>query len=250
MNVAFGTLIILFLLSPGFALRYTFLKGPYSRKISKPPTSEEVFWSIIPAVIIQLICVSLLSCMSVHPDLREFYWIAVGASHAEMDFTLILADIPWFLLYQCTLILIAAVLGYCTRIAAIRFQWDKKLSFLEVPNEWYYLFSGRILDDYQLIELIQVDLLTHSSEGDIIYCGVLKDYFLNAQGAIDRIYLSNVYRRTFKNDSVSGRTMQDKSVDERYYSMPGDYMVFFGKEITNLNVTYYQLLTEEDLKDE
>jgi hypothetical protein len=116
-----------------------------------------------------------------------------------------------------------------------------------VNNDWYYLFSGRILDIPESIELVQVDVLVSSDHGNVIYCGILDDYFLSDEGGIDKLYLLNVYRRSFISDSsVEKNEFVDKEMDERYYNMPGDYFVVFGREILNINVSYYYLSAEND----
>ncbi len=122
---------------------------------------------------------------------------------------------------------------------------DKKLNFLKINNDWYYLFSGRILDQPGQIEFVQVDALVGSDNGNLIYCGILNNYFLSPEGSIDKIYLSNVYRRSLSEDltfeDMKSKKFTEKEFDERYYNMPGEYFVLFGNQILNINVTYYYL---------
>ncbi|MEM9260129.1 MAG: hypothetical protein AAGA62_10820, partial [Bacteroidota bacterium] len=71
---------------------------------------------------------------------------------------------------------------------------------------------------------------------------------------IDRLFLSDVYRRNFSQDvaekppgkrkkphySVNEVTVA-KDFDERYYRMPGNYLVIPFGEIRNLNIIYTRL---------
>jgi len=107
----------------------------------------------------------------------------------------------------------------------------------------YYPFSGRILDNPENVEFVQVDILVKSDHGNLIYCGILNNYYLSPDGSIDKIYLLNVYRRSFSSDSIEeSKNFLDKELDDRYYNMPGEYFVIFGREILNINVTYYNLI--------
>jgi hypothetical protein len=60
-----------------------------------------------------------------------------------------------------------------------------------VSNEWDTLFSGRKLDKRvrENIEYIQIDALVSTSEGDVVYCGILKHYILNKNG-LDKIFFA------------------------------------------------------------
>ena len=240
MNIAFGTLLILFLLSPGFALRYAFLRGPYSRKISKPAYSDEVFWAIIPSVIIQLIGLTILIHLGVEVAIKDIYYLLLASDKGKIDFDTLESNLFPFLAYQILLIFSSALLGFCIRRLSIKLSWDKKFSFLKVGNDWYYLFNGRILDNPEAIDLIQIDILS----GDVIYCGTLDKFFLTSDGAIDRLYLRDVYRRSFSHDHKQDNAPKDE--DERYYNMPGEYFVIFGKDIQNFNITYYILSESKD----
>ncbi len=92
------------------------------------------------------------------------------------------------------------------------------------------------------IELIQVDALINSSEGNFIYSGILENFFLSKDNGLDRIYLSNVYRRRLKDDldaDVPNVGYLARHQDTRYYSMPGYLFVATYDKIINMNITYY-----------
>ncbi len=243
MNIALGTLLILFLLSPGFIIRYTFLKGPYSRKNYKPSVTTEIFWAIIPAVFLQLSGLYLLQISGYEVDFRFIFLLLTGSDKIT-DFTLLSINLGGFLIYFLIISLLAAGIGFVGRWLVMHWQLDKKLGIFKINNEWYYLFSGRMLDTAEEIDFIQVDALVQTPEGVVIYCGVLNDFYLTSDGGIDRLYLVNVYRRKFADDYIVAN-VEPKNLDDRYYNMPGDYLVIFGQTLLNLNLTYYKL--KEDL---
>jgi hypothetical protein len=238
-NIALGTLIILFLLSPGFIIRYTFLKGPYSRKNYKPSVTTEIFWAIIPAVFLQLSGLYLLQALGFAIDFKILYLLLTG-SDKIVDFSLLSANLGGFLFYFLVISFLAAGMGFIARWLVMHWQLDKKLGIFKINNEWYYLFSGRLLDKADEIDFIQVDTLVQTTEGVVIYCGVLNDFYLTSDGGIDRLYLVNVYRRKFADDYIVAN-LEPKKLDDRYYNMPGDYLVIFGQTLINLNLTYYKL---------
>lgn len=249
MNIAFATILLLFLLLPGFAIRYSFLQGRYSRKFYKPPITEEIFGSILPAIIIQLTGIVVIENFH-NISLETIYYLLIGSSNKTIDFQLIKSSLPLFTCYQLTLILLSLAVGVIVRIIIVKTRLDlnQNLQFLKARNEWYYLFSGDILDPDNRFDFIQIDVLINSDNGNVIYCGILQEYFLSSDGGIDKIYLSYVYRRKFESDEKETPNKEDvpippinKEFDERYYNMPGDYFVLFGKEILNINITYYHL---------
>lgn len=218
MNIAFGTLVIIVLLSPGFVCRYAFLKGPYSRKNFKPSISNDVFWSVIPAVFIQLTAFIFLKFVGANPSLKDIYLLIIGAEN--IDFEAIESGITPFLIYSVIILSLSYLPGSLARWTVIRFNLDLKYNILKVNNEWYYLFSSKLTNEE--VDFIQLDILVNSDKGTMLYSGILDDYFLNKEGGIDRLYLIKVHR-------------------DRKYEMPGDYFIIFGKEILNINLTYFRL---------
>ena len=221
MNVAFGTLLILIFLSPGFVCRYAFLKGPYSRKNFRPTLSDEIFWSVIPAFFIQLIALSFLKLFGIQPAVKDIYLMVIGS--ADINFKLIYDGLGLFLIYSFLLLVFSYLAGASARHIVSHYKLDLKYNILKVNNEWYYLFSGKLAQSK--VDLIQLDVLVHSSKGTTLYSGILEDYFLNKDGGIDRLYLIKVYRDT-------------------KYEMPGDFFVVFGKDILNINLSYFGLKEE------
>lgn len=249
MNLALSTVVLLFLLSPGFVFRFCFLSGPYSKEVYKPSATEDIVWSIIVAIFLQLSAISLLDLWGHVANLQFLYSIVKGDDADKIDFSAVNSHTTFFLIYALILLLIASVLGLLLRKLVIGTNLDMKYSFLKINNDWYYIFSGRILQEkVKLIDFIQIDALVNTSEGEYIYCGILEDFFLTKEGGLDRLYLKNVYRRKLVNDIRTAQKYypQSKKFDERYYSMPGEYFVIFHKNVLNLNVTYYQLEEGEE----
>lgn len=219
MNVAFSTLIILILLSPGFVCRYSFLKGPYSRKNFRSAPTDEIFWSVIPAFFIQLLGIAAIQMLGFSLSIKDLYLIIVGAEE-HINFETINEGLFPFMIYMGLALTISFLLGSLARRVVSKFDLDLKYNILKVNNEWYYLFSAKLADED--IDFIKLDVLVRSEKGTMLYSGILDDYFLNKDNGIDRLYLLGVQR-------------------DKHYEMPGDHFIIFGKEILNINLTYFKL---------
>jgi hypothetical protein len=248
MNLILGSILLFILISPGLIFRYSYLQGTYSKQTFKISAVDEIFWAVIPAFVFQLAGILIIIHFTIYQvRLDQLYQILTGAD-SEIDFNFILGSLPVFLVYILILIIIAAVLGLSTRFIVRKFQLDLRYPFLKVNNEWYYLFSGEILDlldtpgESKNVEMIQIDVLVSTGDGTMVYSGTLENYFLSKDNGLDRIYLSNVYRRKMKDDLDRTKPnvgYLDRYLDERYYAMPGDLFVVTYDKIINLNVTYH-----------
>jgi hypothetical protein len=252
MNIALGAVLILLLLFPGILLRFAYLGGPYSRKNLQTSLVDELLLSLIPAIVLQTTGFWFVEYVIRQDiDLGLLYQLITGPSPAfpqPIDFQRIEAALIFFSLYHLALFAIAVFLGRGIRQLVTRYNWDIRYHSLRFNNEWYYLLSGRIVDfpdmpgDSDSIDLVLVDVLTETKEGSYLYCGVLQKYYLSPTQGLDRIYLSNVYRRLLKDDRTDQPAdFAAKESDARYYTMPGDLFVIPFAQIRNLNVTYYTL---------
>lgn len=266
MSLVFGSVFLFILISPGLIFRFSYLQGTYAKLTFKVSAVEEVFWALVPALFMQVVGILIVE-NTFHQTIRLDILYCLITGSEEIDFKTIRPDLFPFLLYLSVLIVASVLLGITTRILVRKLKLDLFLAFLRFGNEWYYLLSGEILNlakrtgdpnapwyipfrDYldtlrkrkSRIELIQVDALVNSSEGNFIYSGILENFFLSKDNGLDRIYLSNVYRRKLKDDldaDTPNVGYLARHLDERYYSMPGYLFVITYENIINLNITYY-----------
>lgn len=249
MNIALGALVLFLLLFPGIILRIAYLNGPYSVKNIQSSLVDELVLSLIPAFILQAIGFLLAEhCFGFNIDLKTIYQLIVGATvdKYKPDFASIESSIGYILAYNLCLFLLALALGKGGRFLVQRWNLDIYMPSLRFNNDWYYLFSGRILDEPGAIgssldiEWAIVSVVVETKEGTYIIRGVLEDYFLSKDG-LDRIYLSTVYRLKLGEDLEAKKKTENLDVDDRYYSMPGEFFVIPYKEIKNINVDYFRL---------
>jgi hypothetical protein len=177
-----------------------------------------------------------------------------------------------FVLYCTVVYIIAWYLGGVARRVVVKNKLDIQYPILRLHNDWHYILSGLILDfpgqpgDSENVNTIWIDALVENKEGNVIYSGILKHYVLSKEDGLDRLYLTAVQRRLFKDDVVQEFSGHDEAsnadagventvdydveqqdeltTDDRYYFMPGDYFILPYQEIKNLNIIYYR---EEEL---
>lgn len=252
MNLLFSSILLFILIAPGLIFRFSYLQGTYAKLNFKASAIDEVFWALIPALFFQLAAVLFLEAVfSVNIRIDVFYQLINGDESAGIDFKLLRAGFFPFLMYTLGLIVFSAITGRLLRAVIRKFKLDIRYRFFRLNNEWHYLFSGEILDfpdvpgESENIEIIQVDLLTNTAEGSVIYSGILQDYYLSKDNGLDRIYLSQVYRRKLKDDLAYAEQSDVQKLDERYYQMPGELFVIQYDKIVNMNVTYHRFSTED-----
>lgn len=249
MNFAFGALLIFIILFPGILFRKGYTSGPYSKKTPGKPFFDELLQSLMPALLLQLTAFLLAEWLfAVNIRLNTLYKLLIGnyADISAAEFSLIRQSIPRFLLYNVLLLGCSYGLGLLARHLVTIWKLDLTVPVFRFKNEWYYILSGKYLDfpavpgEANQIELVFVDVLVETKECSVLYCGVLDDFILSKEQDLERIYLSNVYRRKLSDD-VKGERPDDKSADERYYEMPGDLFVIPFAQIKNINIKYYTL---------
>lgn len=251
MNLLFSSILLFILIAPGLIFRFSYLQGTYAKINFKVSAIDEIFWALIPALFFQLTAILLLETFSMHVRIDIFYQLINGDASADIDFNAMKSGFPSFLIYTGTLILFSAAMGRTMRTVIRKLKLDIRYKFFRLNNEWHYLFSGEILDfpdvvgESENIEIIQIDLLANTGEGTVIYSGILQDYYLSKDNGLDRIYLSQVYRRKLKDDLAHAEQSDIQKLDERYYQMPGELFVIQYDRIVNMNVTYHRFSLED-----
>jgi len=259
MNIAIGALILLLLVFPGILFRFGYLNGPYSRKNFQTSITDEIVLSLIPAFLIQstaYIIIEQWFGYDINLSLL-FRMIADIKLIDPPEYNNIEHALVWFSVYNIITCIFGFLAGKVFRNMVYRFDWDIKFHSLRFNNEWYYLLSGRILDfphntgNSKEIDFVRVDVLCESKDNTIIYCGILREFYLSKTEGLDRIYLTNVYRRKLEADSPRELNVPlENEFDNRYYKMPGDVFIIPYSQVKNINISYYIIEFEaEDNKE-
>lgn len=280
MNLTLG--FIAFFISiviPGILFRRFFFFAEFSKQFNtKDPVLHSIFFSIIPGIFLQIICVF-------------FYNLFIGFESSYLDVFTIIRDITsdgnketqkptenflnneiiTFLLYSFFVFLFSVFLGWASS-RFIRFQkWDKKYKLFRYKNQWYYIFSGEVLGMKKFEEahsnffkpnkgkaqdtlLTFADVLVSVSDQNDrkeLYSGYVVDYDLKSDDItqLDKIYLIDTHRYkkkeiildedgNEKNEKNENKKNKNSLQSRNRIKVPGDIFILKAKNIVNLNLTY------------
>lgn len=278
MNLTIG--FIAFFISiviPGILFRRFFFYGEFSKQFNtKDPVLHSMFFSIIPGIVLQLICVF-------------FYNLFIGFESSYLDVFTIFRDITsdgtngtqkptehfinneiiTFLLYSLFVFTFSSFLGWASsRFIRVR-KWDKKYKLFRFKNQWYYIFSGEVLnmkkfeqahlDSFKINKgkdqdtlMTYADILVSVSDQNDrkeLYTGYVVDYDLKSDDItqLDKVYLIDTHRYKKKDKFFDKEGIEIKSnkgddnnplQSRNRIKVPGDVFVLNANNIVNLNLTY------------
>ncbi len=164
-----------------------------------------------------------------------------------------------FIAYFFLVLLVAGLSGYILNQIVRFFDLDVKIKLFRYRNQWYYVFSGKILRFKKFKEAIST---TNASEDDIditkpiltvgnilvrlneqqtcLYTGFIVDYDLkpNNISELQRIYLAEISKKSFRKP---GEISDNKNYPR---NIPGKFFVIPGKDIINYNINYIPSLVQ------
>jgi hypothetical protein len=245
-NIAFPSILLLFLSVPGIVLRRSYFAGRFSINFIETNIINEIVYSVIPAVVLHIGYIILIQQFTSYEILVDHfgYLVAGGNDKSYLNeiFSSTKIHLLPILLYNLSLIFIAFILGTVGRNIVRSLAWDRKTDFFRFSNQWHYLFTGEFLDSKELgwdyhnkIDFILVDILVDVNGQSVIYSGKLEDYFLKPGGGLDRIIIKYPSKKTF---SVNG--------EDDLRDIPGNYLTIPFNRITNINTQYFNLDMLED----
>jgi len=246
MNVALPALIVFLLLLPGFIARSRFKRAerisldysPFGQIVTEAMLWNCIFhllWLLASAGLFgrTLQPLLLLELLSSDP---------AGQSRAIQG---IAAQFFWIAAYFLSLYACAWIVPSCFRLVITRFRLDRSgagwfvpwLRFNQAP--WYYLLEGVDFEQGQQPDLIAVSAIVNVAGQAVLFTGILKDYFFNASGELDRLILQQVMRRPLVADKESDATIEQDLA--RFYGVDGDYFVLRYSEAITLNIEYLKI---------
>lgn len=258
MNLALPALVVFLILLPGFLFRSRF-KHVELTSLDYSPFGEVVVeattWSAILHAIWILISQKvfgnhfdiaiLLSLISANQVAQAAAITAISTVANQVE------------LYFASIICGAYVLAAVVRRMIEKFRWDRAglfsaqfLRFHKAP--WYYLLTGADFAEDQQPDFIYISALVDVAGNAVLYKGILDEFFVNAEGVLDRLVLQDVLRRPISadktdkpeldiaDDDALSTSAQDTPL-ARFYPVDGDYFVLRYSEAITLNIQYIKL---------
>lgn len=274
MNLTIGFIaFFVSIIIPGILFRRFFFYGEFSKQFNtKDPVLHSMFLSIVPGICLQVLGFT-------------FYYLVLGFNGSFLDIFTILRDVTsdgvnettattqdfinnhltTFFFYSISVFSFSALSGI-TVSRLIRWQkLDKKYKLFRFQNQWYYIFSGEVLNMKKFKEAYKIsfnrdenfnrdvsttyaDILVSISEDyRELYTGYVVDYDLNSEdiSKLDKIYLLDAYRYKKKevdnsDEIVDGNNQNEleKRSSRVQKKIPGDVFILKAENIININLTF------------
>jgi hypothetical protein len=247
-NIAFPAFFIFLLVLPGFAFRASFRKTEKTN-LDHKPFAEATFISVLIAMVLHLIWVLAASCSTpFFVDYHVAFTLLVGQRGVPLENAVSAAMAhPYAIFtYHFSLLLCAWLAGAGLRSLVFRFKLDQRgflRSTIRFDTPWYYLFNG-IENEAKFNSaspLPDVDGVYISAtvplNKDItfLYTGILKEYFFDNNGLLERLVLTNASRRKIEDDKLIDEPTSE-TLRACFYPIEGDYLVLRYSEIVTLNI--------------
>jgi hypothetical protein len=230
MNLALGPLLVLLLLLPGIAYHYVHTtRADMTRRDVNGFSGDLIMILMIAMTTHLLFWMVLDQWMGWHLYLDDLLNAVSGTprSYAGHEH-----EVIRFLGYCTFVVLPAGLVAWIHRkIRPQRVGWDWIIGRRAGLSQMFK--SGpRYTDCF-------VDVLCEVNGRDIIYQGLVKTYYLNNIGNLERLVLNGVLRTTIAQlDAMPEKT--EEEYDKVYRSVAGDDFVIFASCIKNINVTLVQ----------
>lgn len=246
MNVALPALIVFFLLLPGFIFR-TNLKRAERASLDFSPFGQLVAEGILWALVLHFSWLGL-SHLVFERDFAPVVLLKLLSSAPTPQAEAIEAvgsQFNWIAAYFSTLIAVSFVLPQAVRHIISRYRLDRAdailsrlFRFHQAP--WYYLLTGADFKSGEEPDLIFVSAIVEVGKSAVLYVGVLDEFYVDADGQLDRLVLQNVVRRPIEADKEQGGS-DANTADNRFYDIDGDSFVLRYSEAITLNIQYVRL---------
>lgn len=236
MNLAISSLIIFIIVSPAILARRIYYTRELSKSFTFRNTLQEIFSAIFLSFILHFCWISVVRLLGHEVDFEVTLKLLLDPQSIK-EYTTITEHIQGIFGYFISLTLMAMLVSFLIRNIIRTYKLDRTIKALRYDNNWYYIFSGEVLDikeynsnpavDSSQVNDRIVDVLTKSGDKYTLYTGNLVDYQLNANNSVDYIVLSSPRKQ------VVG---EDETVD-----IHSNYFVIPYSEILNINIKYVNI---------
>jgi len=242
MNIAIVSLAIFLIVSPAIIARRTYFTKELSKSFTNKNILQEIFSAIFLAGILHSIWIIFIESIGYKIDFEILFKLLFN-TNSITDYGNITDSVYKIIAYFISLTSISAILSYLFRNLVRVKKWDRTTNFLRYDNNWYYLFSGEVLDIKKYsdndkissddINMRLVDVLAKSNNQEVIYRGILIDYQLDKNNSVEYIVLSYPVKKQ------NGKT---KLISSNYFVIP-------YSEILNINLKYLSTIQTEGNTD-
>lgn len=237
MNLAFNSIIIILLILPGFIFSLALYNNPNEPFYYIPLTYRTIislFVSIVFLLIWTPLFLIISHCKINYSSLLE---LIGGKDIDHLLQTITATDLVCFSLYIISIYIVACLIGFLFNFIV------KKFKLLRLESPWYYLLNG---DDWKIGEpdLIIITAAVELAGKGYLYNGYLENYYLDKNGELDRLILTDTRRRNIEKDHVPmhhGEEKTRQSVADRFYPIDGHNFLLKYSNIKSLNIQFLKI---------
>lgn len=241
MNIAFNSILIILLLLPGFI--YTLSLYQSDELPQTTPITNRTVLSLISSIFFLLILPPIFSKLTAYPiNYGLLVELISGKNNDALINDISSTNLFSFGCYIIFTYIISYLLGLTCNNAIKKFKLDAQLPSLRLESPWYYLLKGYHWKIGQP-DLVIITAAVEFAGRGYLYNGYLDDYFLDKNGELDRIILTDTRRRSIENDHVPSpnNTKTQKSIDDRFYPVDGHNFVLKNSNIKSLNIQFIKI---------
>lgn len=252
MNIAFTTIIIFIVLSPGYLFKTAYSSSKLSVKDSNRNLLNDLTWSILPSLIIHVVTIATVECFTNYRiDFERLGNLMLGTNSdglAAKSFSDLKEYIYPIFFYNLVVFGVSYLFGYLSMKCVRYFKLDRKIRMLRFSNKWHYILTGECLDfpdvpdHFEDISFKIVNVLCKVNGKSVLYTGEYFNYYIDSKGDLEAIHLKYPVRRYLDDDKA-----------KTYYQIPSRYLVIPSNDIININLKYINSveidiseLTDED----
>lgn len=277
MNIALGGVFLLVLFLPGVIFRSVLIKSNGFENPLDTSRLVEVSFVILTSIIIHSLgCMAVEYYLEYTIYYDQIYYLLIGSGTAitKIDFHgIITPSMGLFVKYIIGVILAAGLVASILNKIILKLYLDLlPIPIFAISNEWDNILSGRIFSyndinslvqkeianakvprwkkkyafikscfHYEKPDAIQVDVLVKGTTRDIIYQGIVGDYYLSKNNTLDKLHLLHPVRIERRPRKYNNRNFQDQKTITK---IPSETLVIESKHILNVNITRIWLVDD------
>lgn len=252
MNIAFPAFFIFCLILPGFIFLRSFSRKE-NTSIDHKGLDSSSAWAIFLSASFHLIWWLLTSLFNLEIRYDICMKLLTSVKLVKDELYIITESIPLIIAYFLSMFITTFLLGKLTQ-KILTHYCPYKESYFSFDTPWYYELKGLISKEL-CADFTKVSCLVDLKEGSYLYYGILKEFYLNKDGSLDRIVIEEASRRSLDKDERSEpendltydeEVALEASNQERFYEIKGDRIILKYSDIKNINLEYYTVTETND----
>ncbi len=228
---------IVILIVPGIFFKKFYFQAKFSHEFNNGAFADKAITSIFWGLLIQLLAIFILkvgfgySFDQLYTRMNNLY----GAIHKQEFPKISYKQLKIFFLFFVFSIILACFSGHILHKLIRFFKLDIIFSSLRFANEWNYIFRNELAiskdkdGERKKYFSTELDIIVKESKNEIprFYSGILKDYFLNENGQLDKIVLAAAKKRVSNDNN-----------EKEFVDIKGDVFIVPYCNIENINLRY------------